>query len=162
MSKSSFFASLLAVVFVSGCATLFQGNKEEIMVASDPAGAEVTTNDGRSGTTPYSMRVGRDDDVQIHISKPGFNSTDIADASRIEWGYFVSDFFFTGLIGLAVDGIDGAMFYHNQTMVTAHLEPLALPPVAQYQAQPQTNPKPAIVAVPNPNLGDQWKSEHPQ
>ncbi len=141
------------------------------MVASDPAGAQVTTNDGRSGTTPYSMRVGRDDDVQIHIAKTGYNSTDIADASHIEWGYFVSDFFFTGLIGLAVDGIDGAMFYHNQTMVTAHLDPIALPaaPISPSAAaaissdQPKTDSKPAAVPAANAQVGDQWKSsDHPQ
>ncbi len=119
--------------FVSSCATLFQGTNEEIMVASDPSGAQVTVNDGRSGVTPYSMRVNRNDDLQIHISKAGYASYDEADASHIEWGYFVSDIFFTGLIGLAVDGLDGAMFYHNQAMVTAHLDPLqaAAPPVGQ-------------------------------
>ena len=94
------------------------------MVESDPPGAQVSVNDGRNGTTPYSMKVGRDDDVNIHVSKPGYSSTDISDESHMEWGYFISDFFFTGLIGLAVDGLDGAMFYHNQTMVSAHLEPI--------------------------------------
>jgi hypothetical protein len=37
---------------------------------------------------------------------------------------------------LGIDGIDGAMFGHDQTMVAAHLEPLA-------QVDP---PKPAISA----------------
>jgi hypothetical protein len=120
-------AALLLAVLDSSCATLFQGNKEEIMVTSDPSGAQVLTSDGRSGTTPFTMRVGRGDDVQIHVSKAGYNPTDILDASHIEWGYFVSDFFFTGLIGLGVDGLDGAMFYHDQAMVAAHLEPLAEP-----------------------------------
>ena len=124
MSKSSLFVSLRAVLFASGCATLFQGTNEEIMVASDPAGAQVSINDGRQGTTPYSMRVNRNDDLQIHVSKTGYSSTDIADTSHVEWGYLVSDIFFTGLIGLAVDGIDGAMFYHNQAMVSAHLDPI--------------------------------------
>ena len=92
------------------------------MVASDPAGAQVTVNDGRSGTTPFSMRVNRNEDLQIHVSKVGYSPYDEADNSHIEWGYFVSDIFFTGLIGLAVDGLDGAMFYHNQEMVAAHLD----------------------------------------
>ena len=114
----------LAALFLSAsCATLFQGNKEEVMVTSDPAGAQVVVNDGRSGTTPYSMKVGRDDDLQIHVSKAGYSSTDITDTSHMEWGYFVADFVFTGLIGLGVDGIDGAMFYHDQTMVTATSRP---------------------------------------
>jgi hypothetical protein len=184
MSKSSLFASLLAVLFASGCATLFQGTNEEIMVASDPPGAQVTINDGHQGTTPYSMRVNRDDDLQIHVSKPGYSSSDISDTSHIQWGYLVSDIFFTGLIGLGVDGIDGAMFYHNQAMVTAHLDPVAPSPAQSDAALPQPSLKPAAsvvsVAAPitaqaaeasdrprgsslgNPNVGDQWKSDHDQ
>jgi hypothetical protein len=51
-------------------------------------------------------------------------------------------FFFTGLIGLAVDGLDGAMFYHNHDMVTAHLDPVAstAPAAAQSQAIPAAAP----------------------
>lgn len=179
MSKSSLFASLLAVLFASGCATLFQGTNEEIMVASDPPGALVSINDGRQGTTPYSMRVNRNDDLQIHVSKPGYSSSDIADTSHIEWGYLVSDIFFTGLIGLGVDGIDGAMFYHNQAMVTAHLDQVAPSPAQSDTALPQSSLKPAAavaaVAAPitaaaaasdrprgivlsNPNVSDQWKA----
>jgi len=179
ISKSSLFASLLAVLFASGCATLFQGTNEEIMVASDPPGALVTINDGHQGTTPYSMRINRDDDLQIHVSKPGYSSSDISDTSHIEWGYLVSDIFFTGLIGLGVDGIDGAMFYHNQSMVTAHLDPVVPSPAQSDAAVPQASLKPvaavAAVVAPispaaaaasdqprrsagNPNVDDQWKS----
>ena len=75
--------------------TLFQGTHEEIMVESDPPGAQVSINDSRNGTTPYSIKVDRNDDVDIHVSKPGYAPVDIADASHMEWGYFVSDFFFT-------------------------------------------------------------------
>jgi PEGA domain len=143
MAKSSICASLLAVVFASGCATLFQGTNEEIMVQSDPPGAQVSVNDGRNGTTPYSMKVSRNDDVDIHVSKPGYAPMDVSDESHMEWGYFISDFFFTGLIGLAVDGLDGAMFYHNQTMVSAHLEPI----YAQSD-QSSAASRPAVYAVP--------------
>src|SRR5437879_5380075 len=115
--------AMCAGLVSSSCATLFQGTTEEVMVASDPAGAQVTVNDGRSGLTPFSMRVARNEDLQVHVSKAGFLPYDEADASHVEWGYLVSDLFFTGLIGLAVDGIDGAMFYHNHAMVTAHLDP---------------------------------------
>ena len=124
MTKSSVCASVLAILFGSRCATLFQGTHEEIMVESDPPGAQVSVNDGRGGTTPYSMKVSRSDDIDIHVSKPGYAPSDVADEYHIEWGYLISAIFFTGLIGLAVDGLDGAMFYHNQTMVTAHLEPI--------------------------------------
>jgi hypothetical protein len=152
MTKSSICASLVAVVFASGCATLFQGTNEEIMVQSDPPGAQVSVNDGRNGTTPYSMKVSRNDDVDIHVSKPGYAPMDIADESHMEWGYFISDFFFTGLIGLAVDGLDGAMFYHNQTMVSAHLEPMY---AQSDQSAAAARPAVAVASQssPMPNVG---------
>src|SRR5258708_12355865 len=100
MSKSSLFASILAVLFASGCATLFQGTNEEIMVESDPPGAQVSVNDGRQGTTPFSMKVNRNDDLEIHVSKAGYSPTDIADTSHPECAYVVSDISFTGLIRL--------------------------------------------------------------
>jgi PEGA domain len=152
MTKSSICASLVAVVFASGCATLFQGTNEEIMVQSDPPGAQVSVNDGRNGTTPYSMKVSRNDDVDIHVSKPGYAPMDISDESHMEWGYFISDFFFTGLIGLAVDGLDGAMFYHNQTMVSAHLEPMY---AQSDQSSAAARPAVAVASQPSPmpNVG---------
>ncbi|HJU27715.1 MAG TPA: PEGA domain-containing protein [Candidatus Binataceae bacterium] len=122
----------LGLLLCSSCATLFQGTKEEVMVNSDPSGANVTVNDGRSGVTPYSFRTSRDEDLQIHVSKPGYQPTDISDNSKFEWGYGISDIFFTGLIGLGIDAMDGASFYHEQTMVAAHLDPVTpAAPVAQ-------------------------------
>ena len=94
--KTALTAALaICALLSSSCATLFQGTNEEIMVASDPAGAQVTVNDGRSGSTPYSMRVNRNEDLQIHVSKAGYSPYDESDNSRIEWGYLVSDIFFT-------------------------------------------------------------------
>lgn len=141
---------LCAALACSSCATLFQGTTEEIMVASDPAGAQVSTSDGRSGATPFSMRVNRSEDVQIHVSKQGYQSSDISDNSHVEWGYVVSDLFFTALIGLAVDGLDGAMFYHNQGMVTAHLEPIPQATSSQpAPVQPQVAPNPNVNPPPS-------------
>jgi hypothetical protein len=130
---------LVGSAFLGGasCATLFQGTHEEIDLASDPSGVNTSISDGRSGVTPYSVHVDRDEDLQIHFSKPGYQNYDVDDVSHVEWGYFVADVFFTGLIGLAVDGIDGAMFYHSEQMVSAHLEALPGQPLVQAPVQPQ-------------------------
>jgi hypothetical protein len=191
MFQQSLFVSTLAALFLTGCATLFQGTNEEIMVESDPSAAQISVNDGRQGTTPFSMRTNRNDDLQIHVSKPGYAPADITDGTHLEWGYLISDIFFTGLIGLAVDGMDGAMFYHNQTMVTAHLEPVAMAPMQSGQAQPpidsrtastpavahlepvaaapmqsgpahpQTDSKTLFAPALNPQVGSQSKSDGP-
>jgi hypothetical protein len=128
---------LAAFLAASSCATLFQGTNEEIDLASDPSGANTSISDGRNGVTPYSIHINRDQDLQVHFSKPGYQTYDVSDVSHVEWGYLVSDIFFTGLIGLAVDGLDGAMFYHSEQMVTAHLEPLPIQPLVQVPVQSQ-------------------------
>jgi len=120
---NSLIVSVLAFSSIS-CATLFQGTNEEIAITSHPSGAAATISDGRSGLTPFSIHTKRSEDIQVHFSKPGYQAYDVSDVSHAQWGYVVSDIFFTGLIGLGVDGMDGAMFYHSQQMVSAHLEPL--------------------------------------
>jgi hypothetical protein len=114
----------VAALLLSGCASCFQGTREEIMVSSDVQNAHVSLNDGMSGPAPYTAKVARDEDLTINVSAPGYQSQTISDVSHPSWGYVVADFFLTGLIGLGIDGIDGAMFSHDQTMVAAHLEPL--------------------------------------
>jgi hypothetical protein len=116
---------MAASILLSGCASCFQGTREEIMVTSDVPNAKVSLNDGMSGTTPYTAKVARDEDLTINVSAPGYQSSTITDVSHASWGYVVADIFLTGLIGLGIDGIDGAMFGHDQTMVAAHLEPVA-------------------------------------
>jgi hypothetical protein len=85
------------VLACSSCATLFQGTTEEVMVASDPDAAQVTVNDGRSGPTPFSMRVPRSEDLQIHVAKVGYTPYDMTDTSHVEWGYLDSQW--TELMG---------------------------------------------------------------
>jgi len=142
-----------ALVACTSCATLFQGTSEEIELASDPSGASATVNDGHSGPTPYSIHVNRNDDLQVYFSKPGYESENISDGSKVEWGYLVSDIFFTGLIGLAIDGLDGAMFYHSQQMVSAHLAPLP----SQTATSSPVGTAPASVNAVRANAGvDNW------
>jgi hypothetical protein len=126
-------------LLLSGCASCFQGTREEIMVSSDAPNARVSLNDGMSGPAPYTAKVPRDEDLTINVSAPGYQSTTISDVSHPSWGYVVADFFLTGLIGLGIDGIDGAMFGHDQTMVAAHLEPTA-PAGASASAAPVAQP----------------------
>jgi hypothetical protein len=133
MLRRSSTKSIAAIAFAActSCATLFQGTKDEIQFNSDPQGATATVNDGHSGATPYSINVSRNDDLQVQFSRAGYQPQQISDPTQVQWGYVVSDIFFTGLIGLAIDGIDGAMYTHSQHMVSAHLEPLPSAIVSQ-------------------------------
>lgn len=109
-------------VGVCSCGLMFQGTTEEINVASEPPGATVTLNDGEKKVTPFSMTVPREKDLQFHFSKPGYQSADVADNSRVEAGLAMFE-----VIPLAIpwsiDAAAGAGFAHQQTDVIAHLDP---------------------------------------
>jgi len=112
----------ISSVGICSCALIFQGTTEEINVASDPPGATATLNDGETKVTPFSMTAPREKDLQFHFSKPGYQSADVADNSTVEPGFLVVDAI-PLLIPWAVDASAGAGFAHQQTTVTAHLDP---------------------------------------
>jgi len=114
---------VVASVGVCSCALIFQGTTEEINVASDPPGATVTLNDGETKVTPFSMTAPREKDLQLHFTKPGYQSADLADNSQVEGGLLLIFDVIPLMIPWSIDAAEGAGFAHQQTTVTAHLEP---------------------------------------
>ena len=114
---------VVACVGVCSCALIFQGTTEEINVASDPPGATVTLNDGETKVTPFSMTAPREKDLQLHFTKPGYQSADLADNSQVEGGLLLIFDVIPLMIPWSIDAAEGAGFAHQQTTVTAHLEP---------------------------------------
>lgn len=108
-------------MWICSCLLLFQGTTEDINVASDPPGATVTLNDRETKVTPFSITAPREKDLQFHFSKPGYQSADVSDNSRVEPESFVD--FFPLVLPWAVDASAGAGFEHQQTSVTVHLDP---------------------------------------
>jgi hypothetical protein len=108
---------------ICSCGLVFQGTTEEINVASEPPGATVTLNDGETKVTPFSMTAPREKDLQFHFSKPGYQSADVADNSQVEGGLLLIFDVIPLMIPWSIDAAAGAGFAHQQTTVTAHLEP---------------------------------------
>jgi hypothetical protein len=119
--------TLLTLVLVlhswglSSCLLLFQGTTENITVTSDPPGAMVTLNNGETRTTPFTITVPRNQDLQLHFSKVGYQSADLVDGSQVEPAIVVD--LFPLMIPWAVDAGAGAGYAHQQTSLNAHLDP---------------------------------------
>jgi len=122
------FAVRVAVAGLSllqpGCASLLKGTSEQIMVSSEPPGANVSVNGQQEGTTPYVANVPSSRDLQIELSKPGYEPLTVADNTSFRWGYEIWSFV-DFVIPMGVDMADGAAWGHDQTMVAAHLNPVA-------------------------------------
>lgn len=65
-------AALAAVgTILSGCATIIRGTEEEVSVNTNPIGAKLQFSNGQSCVSPCSIKVKRDQSLQIDISKDG-------------------------------------------------------------------------------------------
>lgn len=106
------------------CGLIFQGTTEQINVSSEPPGATVTLNSGETRVTPFTVTVPRTEDLHLHFSKPGYQSTDLDDNTHVEGGIMTADIL-PLLIPWSIDAASGAGYEHQQASVTGHLDPEA-------------------------------------
>jgi hypothetical protein len=173
--KSSLFASLLAALLGSGCATLFRGTTQDLQVDSTPSGAIATLSDGQSCTTPCTMRVSRGSAYNIKFAKEGCESQVTLVSPHIAGSGVVEAI----LLGGIIDFADGAVYDEDPNPMNSGLQcrlasaaPIlpsagaALPvqpnaAAAMASDQPKSNVRP--VSAVNPGVGDQWgPNGHPQ
>lgn len=77
MKLPSLSAAMLAgfvTVAFSGCAFLTQGQKQTVVIRSTPAGATTTINGTVVGTTPFKVKLERDEVFRVDVEKNGFVS----------------------------------------------------------------------------------------
>jgi hypothetical protein len=144
--------TLIAVVlFTQGCATLHNGRHQEIMVVSDPAGADVEVHCGKmqpAAVTPATVRLPRRvEQCSLILTRAGFQSeTVVFESSPSGWVWtnfagpiaggtsgmtrhsdqaFV-DFLvgaFVGGVGFGIDALTGAMWELEPARVERKLVP---------------------------------------
>jgi PEGA domain len=136
-------AGFLALSFlISSCATMLKGTTDQVTVISDPPGAQVTSNDSPVGVTPVSFTVPSKKDLNIEVSKVGYQPQTMQNEANFRWGYEIWAFLVYIIPGV-VDCADGAAWGHDDLVMTTHLEPIAQPsPVAPTAATP-----PAVAPV---------------
>ena len=119
----------------------------------------MTLSNGNSGVTPFSVTVPRGEDLAIHFSKAGYQSSDLSDYSKVEGGYLAADILFAGL-GMLVDGPTGALYAHQESTVTARLDPesrgQSLPPsLPEIELAAKKSAPPSSVPPAPADLGQQ-------
>lgn len=101
----------IALVFglLAGCASIMHGKMQSVSISSTPEGATVTVDNRNIGTTPVSAELTRKDEHVVRISLEGYTTATLT-LQRKTSGYVWGNIFFGGLIGLAVDAINGSMY----------------------------------------------------
>ena len=142
---------IAVVVFTQGCATVHHGRHQEISVVSDPAGATVDVDCGKTqppAVTPAKIRLPRRvETCSLTLTHPGFQpETVVFDSSPSVWfwGNFAApivggtigatrqsdqafvDFLFGaffGGLGFGIDALTGAMWELEPASVERKLKP---------------------------------------
>jgi hypothetical protein len=105
-------ARLVLVALATGswsCATIMQGSRQEVSIASSPTGAKVTVNGKAMGDTPLVAKLKRKDKHAVRIEMEGYAPYEMA-LSRSTSGWVWGNIVFGGIPGLAVDAITGGLY----------------------------------------------------
>ncbi len=103
-----------------GCATIISGSDQEIKFQSHPDSATVTIDGRALGKTPLIQKLSRKDKHAVRFELDGYAPVDMT-LTRTVNGWVFGNIVFGGLIGVAIDGITGAMFALKPSDVTGAL-----------------------------------------
>ena len=120
--------ALCAAVAVSACATITRGTTEDLVIASDPAGAVARLSTGQQCETPCVLRVARRGDVGVTVEKEGYETVRTTVASEVDAGGvagMAGNVVGAGVVGAVVDARSGAMRSLRPNPLVVELTPAA-------------------------------------
>jgi len=106
---------LAAAIFVSGCASIVDGTKQNVKIDSNPKGAEIyitVMDDGaivsqtKAGVTPATVALPRKDGVLV-LKKEGYRDTTVTPEKRMN-GWVWGDIALLSLLSTSIDTSTGA------------------------------------------------------
>ncbi len=75
MIRTIALTALLSVLLLAGgCATMIRGTSENLMITSEPDGAQVKLSDGRACKTPCQMECKRNQTIILKFTKDGYQA----------------------------------------------------------------------------------------
>ena len=118
LGPSALFTAL--VVSLTGCCSIIHGTRQDVGISSAPTGAMVKIDNVSSGNTPVVAKLTRKDNHFVRVELSGYQPFDMT-LTRSVSGWVWGNIVFGGLIGLAVDAIDGAFYNVSPEQVSATL-----------------------------------------
>ncbi|MFX1466101.1 MAG: PEGA domain-containing protein, partial [Promethearchaeota archaeon] len=99
--KMKILAAVLICVYLTSCATLFKGTKQEVNMNSEPQKAEVYVNGQLMGETPLALKLETKSTYAVEFRKDGFKSKTYQITNHVGAGWVVLDVL-AGLVGVIV------------------------------------------------------------
>lgn len=133
----------IAAIALGGCATVVRGTTDQVMVDSDPPGAQAVTSEGHScPATPCTFEVNRKAEFAVSFTKEGYQRQEIPVTTHIASAGaagFAGNLLVGGVVGMGVDAVTGATLEHVPNPVRAVLipaEPMMAPPRGRTRRRP--------------------------
>ncbi|HEX4870069.1 MAG TPA: PEGA domain-containing protein [Moraxellaceae bacterium] len=110
MKKLLLGIAALSALWLTGCASIVDGNNQSVSFASNPDGATVYLNGAAIGKTPMTINTKRKGGTQpVKFSKEGYKDVEVQLTSTIN-PWFFGNIITGGLLGSTTDGLSGAAF----------------------------------------------------
>lgn len=128
---------LSSLVFVSfGCGTILHGSNQQVMLQSEPSGAEIYSNGNLLGRTPMTATFSRGQAQTLTFKMAGYGDQSLQVARGIDGVALVGDILL-GVVPLVVDFATGSMYKlsPSQAIVVMRRDGAALTPAAAGETQ---------------------------
>lgn len=112
----------LALLSVSGCATMMSSGPDHVSVASNPVGATVFLNDTEVGQTPMVVALDRAaPKATFRFEFPGFTPVEVT-REKTTNGWVFGNIFLGGLIGVIIDAANNNATKFDDEPISVDLE----------------------------------------
>lgn len=127
MKKLFLGLAALSALWLTGCASLVDGNSQSVSFASNPDGATVYLNGAAIGKTPVTISTKRKGGNQpIRFSKEGYKDVEVQLTSTLNPWLF-GNILTGGLLGSTTDGLSGAAYKYEPGAYMVTLPPADAP-----------------------------------
>jgi len=120
MKKTISFLCLISFLFMTGCATLFQGNNQNVDFQASPVQADVYVNGNLMGKTPLQLKLATKKEYLVEFRAEGYQPRTYNINNKVGAGWIVLDVL-GGLIPVIIDAATGAWYRFDQDNINAQL-----------------------------------------
>jgi hypothetical protein len=111
-------AALPLAALLTACATIMHGTTQGVTLASTPSSARVLVDGKAVGTTPAVAKLARKTNHVVRFELDGYQPFE-APLTRKTSGWAWGNLIFGGLIGIAIDAGNGALYELTPTQLAA-------------------------------------------
>lgn len=95
-------------LFLTSCATIISGSRQNVEIASEPTSAKVYINEIEVGNTPVQKNLKRNQEYNLVLKMDGYEPYETKLERKFN-AWYIGNIAFGGLIGIIIDPITGAI-----------------------------------------------------